>query len=169
MAKAKSGSFYIRREVDCSATTADVVNIDTSAYVDPADRQGIMVEAVDFIFYDSATNTPFTLASTDRALGVQLLTGAYTTLQPFDEEDLVASGGYVIDGGGGVFNAADLYPDVLGTQDGRIVVDDNMSLLGAANAAISGGNARCAVIIKAKVVTLTNKDYMALALQTVAN
>jgi hypothetical protein len=167
MAKAKSGSFYIRREVDCSSTTPDVVTIDTSAYVDPADRQGIMVQSVDFIFYDSSTNIPFTTVSTDRGIGVQLLTGAYTTLQPYDEEDLVASGGYVVDGGGGVYNAANLYPDVLGSQDGRIVVDDNMSLIGAANAAAA--NAKCAILIKAKVVTLTNKDYMALALQTVAN
>jgi hypothetical protein len=167
MAKAKSNSFYIRREVDCSATTPDVVTIDTSAYVDPADRQGIMIQSVDFIFYDSSTNLPFVQSSNDRSIGVQLLTGAYTTLQPYDEEDLVASAGYVVDGGGGVYHASDLYPDVLGTQDGRIVVDDNMSLLGRANAAAS--NAVAAIIIKAKVVTLTNKDYMALALQTVAN
>jgi hypothetical protein len=165
MAKAKTGSFYIRRKVDCSATSPDVVSIDTSAYVDPADRQGVMIESVDFVFYNDSTNLPFLSAS--EASGVQLLSGAYTTLQDYDNEDLIASGGLVHDAQSGVHNATDVYPDILGTQDGRIVVDDNLTLLGASASAFS--NCVCAVLIKAKVVTLTNKDYMALAMQTVAN
>ena len=166
MAKAKTNSFFIRREVQTDATSPDIVTIDTSAYVDPADRQGLMIEKVDFIFYDSSTNLPINPAATEQ-VGVQLLSGAYTTLQPYDEEDLIASAGVLFDGSGGAYNALNLYPDVLGTPDGRITVDDNLSLLGAAASAFS--NCRCAVIIKAKVVTLTNKDYMALAMQTVAN
>ena len=165
MAKAKTGSFYIRRKVDCSATSPDVVSIDTSAYVDPADRQGVMIESVDFIFYNDSTNLPHLAPS--EASGVQLLTGAYTTLQDYDNEDLIASGGLVHDSSSGVHNATDVYPDILGTQDGRIVVDDNLTLLGASASAFA--NSVCAVLIKAKVVTLTNKDYMALAMQTVAN
>ena len=166
MAKAKTASFYIRRTVDCSATSAALITIDTSAYVDPADRQGIMIESVDYVWFNSTTNLPYASAN-DRESAVQLLTGAYTDLQAYDEEDLISSGGLRIDGGAGAYNANDLYPDVLGTQDGRIVVDDQMSLVGKSNAAAS--NLLCAVIIKARVVTLTNKDYMALALQTVAN
>ena len=140
--------------------------MDTSAYVDPADRQGLMIESVDFIFYDVNTNLPL-VPSADRKIAVQLLSGAYTTLQGYDEEDLVASAGHVMDGAAGIYNVSDLYPDILGTNDGRIVVDDQMSLIGQIDTATT--NATCAVIIKAKVVTLTNKDYMALALQTVAN
>ena len=166
MAKAKTASFYIRRTVDISSATPDVVTIDTSAYVDPADRQGIMIEHVDYVFFDSSNNLPLAPAA-DEISAVQLLTGAYTTLQSYDEEDLISSAGVFFDAGAGVFNANDLYPDVLGTPDGRIVVDDQMSLVGASGTAFS--NAKCAIIIKAKVVTLTNKDYMALALQTVAN
>ena len=166
MAKAKTGSFYIRRTVNVDSTSPDVVTIDTSAYVDPADRQGIMIENVDFVFYDSSTNLPST-PGTGECVGVQLLSGAYTALQPYDEEDMIASAGLLFDGSNGVYNATNLYPDVLGTNDGRISVDDNLSLLGASTSGFS--NARCSVIIKAKVVTLTNKDYMALAMQTVAN
>lgn len=166
MAKSKTNSFYIRRTVDCSGTAAASVTIDTSAYVDPADRQGLMIESVDFVFYNDSTNLPFA-PSTDRQTAVQMLTGAYSTLQAYDEEDLVASAGIMFDGAAGAYHASNLYPDVLGTQDGRIIVDDNLSLLGASNSASS--NLACSVIIKAKVVTLTNKDYMALALQTVAN
>nr|AGA18333.1 hypothetical protein [uncultured marine virus] len=165
MAKAKTGSFYIRRDVDCSATSPGTLTIDTSAYVDPADRQGLMIQEVDFIFYNSATNLPFLTAN--EATAAQLLSGAYTTMQPYSEEDLIASGGIVHDSGSGVFAANDVFPDVLGTQDGRIVVDDQMSLLGKSASAFA--NCTCTVIIKAKVVTLSNKDYMALALQTVAN
>ena len=166
MAKAKTASFYIRRTVDCSSSTPDVVTIDTSAYVDPADRQGVMIEEVDYVFFNSTNNLPYQ-GSSDRQVAAQLLTGAYSTLQPYDEEDLVSSGGLIQDGAAGSYNATDLYPDVLGTQDGRIIVDDQLSLIGAASSTTTG--LVCAVIIKAKVVTLTNKDYMALALQTVAN
>lgn len=165
MAKSKTGSFYIRRKIDVSATTPDVLTIDTSAYVDPADRQGLMIESVDFIFYDSANNLPL-IAGAAEALGAQLLTGSYTTLQPLDDEDIIASGGNSFNTNGMSF-MTDLYPDVLGTQDGRITVDDNLTLIGRAASAFS--NATCAVLIKAKVVTLSNKDYMALAMQTVAN
>ena len=165
MATKKTNSFYIRRTVDVNSAVA-VTNLDTSAYVDPADRQGLMIEEVDFIFYDSSTNLPFASAS-DREVAVQLLSGSYTTLQAYDNEDLVASSGLVIDGAAGMYKATDHFPDVLATQGGRIVVDDNMSLIGQADGALS--NVVCTIIIKAKVVTLNNKDYMALALQTVAN
>ena len=166
MAKAKTASFYIRRTVDLSSATPDVVSIDTSAYVDPADRQGVMIEKVDYIFFDSSNNLPLAPTS-DEISAVQLLTGAYTTLQSYDEEDLISSAGVYFDSGAGTYNTGNLYPDVLGTPDGRIVVDDNMTLVGNSGTAFS--NAKCAIVIKAKVVTLTNKDYMALALQTVAN
>lgn len=165
MATKKTNSFYIRRNVDVT-NSATTTTLDTSAYVDPADRQGIMIEEVDFIFSDSTTHLPFASAS-DREIAVQLLSGAYSTLQPYDEEDLVASAGLVVDGAAGMYNVTNHYPDVLGTDAGRIVVDDQMSLVSLADGTLS--NVRCTVLIKAKVVTLSNKDYMALALQTVAN
>ena len=166
MAKAKTASFFIRRKVDLGTSSPSITTIDTSAYVDPADRQGIMIESVDYVFFDSSTNLPYT-SGTDRTSAVQLLTGAYTALQAYDEEDVISSGGMVFDANAGNYNSNDLYPDVLGTPDGRIVVDDQMSLVGASSGTLS--NLEAAVIIKARVVTLTNKDYMALALQTVAN
>lgn len=166
MAKSKTASFYIRRHIDCTTIAPQVVTLDTSAYVDPADRQGLMIESVDFVFYDSSNNLPITSGS-DRQTSVQLLSGGYTALEAFDNEDLVASAGFYVDAGQGVYNDNDMYPDLLGTPEGRIIVDDQMSIVAASNAAFS--NARCALLIKAKVVTLTNKDYMALALQTVAN
>ena len=165
MAKAKTSTFFIRREVSVATTTPNVVTIDTSAYVDPADRQGLMIEEVDYIFSSSGNNLPFLVA--DRAVAVQLLSGAYTTLQSYAEEDLISSGGLIFDAQKGQHNSSDLYPDALASDGGRIVVDDQMSLIGKINTASSG--MVCAVLIKCKVVTLSNKDYMALALQTVAN
>ena len=82
MAKAKTASFYIRRTVDCSGTTPGTITIDTSAYVDPADRQGIMIESVDYVWFNSGTNLPYTSAN-DRQSAVQLLTGAYSDLQSY--------------------------------------------------------------------------------------
>lgn len=165
MAKAKTGSFYIRRSLPADSTTPDVITIDTSAYVDPADRQGLMIESVDFAFYNASSKLPFN--ATSRQYAVQVLSGAYTDLQLLDEEDLIASGSLVLDADGAPSNDADMYPDALATQGGRIVVDDQITVLTKASTASS--NMECAVIITAKVVTLSNKDYMALALQTVAN
>lgn len=139
--------------------------IDTSAYVDPADRQGLMIEEVDYVFYESATNLP--LFGSNKQVAVQLLSGSYTSLQPYDEEDLISSGGVSFDSQSGSNNATDLYPDALATPGGRIMVDDTMTLVSDASGSFT--NAAVAIVIKARVVTLSNKDYMALALQTVAN
>lgn len=165
MAKAKTATFFIRRKIDISGGAPVAQAIDTSAYVDPADRQGLMIEEVDYVFYDASTNLP--LLSSNKTVAVQLLSGAYTSLQPYDEEDLISSGGLTFDSQSGSNNASDLYPDALATPGGRIMVDDTMTIVGDASAAFS--NANVAIVIKAKVVTLSNKDYMALALQTVAN
>ena len=165
MAKAKTATFFIRRDLDISGASAATTTIDTSAYVDPADRQGVMIEEVDYIFYNGGTNLPYNASSLQTA--VQLLSGAYTDLERYDNEDLISSGGLVYDAQGGQHNASDLYPDALATPGGRIVVDDQLSLVGKPSTGMAG--LRVAVLIKAKVVTLTNKDYMALALQTVAN
>ena len=166
MAKAKTATFFIRRSLDIGTTAANTLTIDTSAYVDPADRQGIMIEEVDFIFYNNAGRRPFN--ATSRQAAVQLLSGAYSDLADYANEDLIASGGLVFDSQGGQHNASDLYPDALATPGGRIVVDDQMTLVGS-TAPTNISNFQVAVLIKAKVVTLSNKDYMALALQTVAN
>lgn len=165
MAKAKTSTFFIRRSISAATTAAQTLTIDTSAYVDPADRQGIMIEEVDFIFYQSSTKRPYN--ATGKQVAVQLLSGAYSDLADYANEDLIASGGLVFDSQGGQNNASDLYPDALATPGGRIVVDDQMTLVSSVNTATA--NLQCAVLIKAKVVTLSNKDYMALALQTVAN
>lgn len=164
MAKGKTATFFIRRSLGIT-NSANTLTIDTSAYVDPADRQGLMIEEVDYIFYNNSTNLPFSEQGGQAA--VQLLSGAYTELQAYDEEDLISSGGVIYDDDGSVDNATDIYPDALATPSGRIVVDDNMTLVGLASSAHTTFSV--AVIIKCKVVTLSNKDYMALALQTVAN
>lgn len=166
MAKAKSATFFIRRTMNVGTTAAQTLTIDTSAYVDPADRQGIMIEEVDFIFYNNAGRRPFN--ATSRQVAVQLLAGAFADLADYADENLIASGGLVFDSQGGQHNASDLYPDALATPGGRIVVDDQMTLVGS-TAPTNIANLQVAVLIKAKVVTLTNKDYMALALQTVSN
>jgi len=165
MAKSMTNSFYIRRTVNVDSDSPVVTSIDTSAYVDPADRQGIMIESVDYIFYNRADNLP--LQSASEYITVQLLTGAYTTLQAFDEEDLISSAGLTIDSNGTPSMDQNQFPDVLGSKDGRVVVDDVLSVIGEGRSGLLNGE--CAIIIKCKVVKLAQKDYMALALQTVAN
>lgn len=165
MAKAKTATFFIRRKLDIAATTAATLTIDTSAYVDPADRQGLMIEEVDYIFFDSSNKLPY--ETTTRQYAVQLLAGGFSELQDYDNEDLISSGGMVMSSTYQPSKDADVYPDALATPGGRILVDDQMTLVGKSSD--TSANMTVAVLIKAKVVSLSNKDYMALALQTVAN
>ena len=47
MAKAKTSTFYIRETFDVDAT-AQTTAMDLSLYVDPVNKQGLLVRSVDF-------------------------------------------------------------------------------------------------------------------------
>jgi len=163
---AKTASFFIRKTIDCSSISGNVESLDTSAYVDPSDRQGLEIEMVDFVFYNGANYLPF--EDTSNQIGVQVLAGTYGELQDLGEEDLIASAGISWDSTSNPSNATDMFPDALGiSKKGRIVVDDTITI--ATDTQDAATNAKCCVILKCRVVRLTNKDFMALALQTVAN
>lgn len=168
MSKARSAPFTIATTLDMNATTNAVTNaVDLSAYVDPADRQGVEILAVDFIFHNSSTKLPIVSAS-DFQVMCQTKDNSAGDLLDFDNLHLVASAGFVNDGSAGQYMAADIYPDVLMRgKGGRIVVNDSLEVVGKASA--STANLAVTARITMQVVTLTNKDYMALALTTVAD
>jgi hypothetical protein len=85
-----------------------------------------------------------------------------------DDRALVASGAIHLDGNGGVFNASDLYPDNFGkgSDDGRYVVNDQLYITGYASGLASSMNAT--VRVNASIVSLTAKDFMAIAIQSTA-
>lgn len=168
MAKARSGKFQIRKTLDGMTTGTTVAEIDLGAYVDPADAQGVELLAVDFIWHDASTNLPIDHTADFRAVA-QLKDNINGNIVGFENTHLVASAGLTYDVGAGVYNTTDIFPDMLylSKDGGRIVVNDVLEFCMKGSTTVS--DAACTVVIDARIVGLTKKDYMALALTTVAS
>ena len=179
MATSKTASFWLTEVVALTAATATGGRadgtIDLGAYVDVGDQQAIAIEHVDFIWQRSATfdqNVEAFLAA-NGSLAAQL-----TDLNPgtlfvrADDNNLIASGALNIDIAANLStNATDFYPDVFGKLDeSRIVVNDQMYLtVGVDGAAIGTAALYCTVRIKCRIVKLSTKDWMAIAIQSTAS
>jgi len=89
-------------------------------------------------------------------------------LQSPISEQLVSQSHYVIDGNAGVYSEDDVMPDVMGyaAGDGRLVISSNLQLVADTSTTIPNGSV--AARIRCRVVNLDQKDWMALALQSVA-
>lgn len=176
---AKTSVFYLTERLGLNAATATAVDtIDLGAYVDVADRQGILVHDVDFVFQGTDANGDVAgvLASvaSDSEFAVQVTDLNRGSLVFADDRALVASGTMNVDDSNGVAsNAGDLYPDNFGptsAQGGRIVINDQMYLRGAVQSGSFTSNHGVAITarIKCSVITLSQKDFMAIALQSTA-
>ena len=195
MATAKTGSFYLTETVQLPATSANGTRvtgtIDLSAYVNVPTGQAIAIDEVDFIWQrdsDFGSNARLFLGGSNGSLGSQL-----TDLNPgtafvrADDQSLVASGALVIcagaagDAGAGegaftemniVSNQTDLFPDNFGPSglsDMFIVVNDQLYFtVGNDGAAVGSGIMYGTVRIRARVVKLSTKDWMAVAIQSTA-
>ena len=179
MATSKTGSFWLTETVIIdagSATTARYEGtIDLGAYVDVGDQQAVAIEQVDFIWQYGTTFGQYLagMVLDDGALGAQL-----TDLNPgilyvrADDNNLIASGALNIDHGNNVGSVTnDFFPDVFGKLDeSRIIVNDQLYLtVGWDGAGNTGANGiRCTVRIKCRVVKLSTKDWMAIAIQSTA-
>ena len=169
MARPKTAPFTITEPLTMSSTTSNqTALIDLGAYVDPADKQGIMITAVDFIFQDSTSFLPVNFANDTRVKG-EVHDAVIGDLCGANNFHLVGSCGLTADGAAGLYSQTDLWPDRygIGKNEGRIVVNDELEISGESTVSIA--NLQCVVRLTVKVVTLTNKDFMSLALQTVAN
>ena len=187
MATAKTGSFYLTETItlDASATSGDRVqgSIDLGAYVNVATGQAVAIESVDFIYQAGATYSPDVgdMVDSSGALGAQL-----TDLNPgtrfvrADNQSLIASSGLTINLAGSTAtnarmatHASDLYPDNFGPaalSEAFMVVNDTLYLVGGVDGAnIDNVNVHVTARIKCRVVKLSNKDWMAIAIQSTAS
>tara|TARA_Y100000361_G_C11137904_1_gene333236 strand:- start:962 stop:1507 length:546 start_codon:yes stop_codon:yes gene_type:complete len=176
---AKTSVFYLTERVTLAAgtNTENTDTIDLGAYVDVADRQGVLVHAVDFVFQGKDTNTgnvtglQNTMAN-DATIIAQLTDLNRGELVFADDRSLVASGELYFDAGNGFSRDADLYPDNFGptsAQGGRIVINDQMYVRARNIGVISANTAQeITVRIKCSVINLSQKDFMAIALQSTA-
>ena len=180
MAKAKTGSFYLTETVELPAASADGTivqgTIDLGAYVNVPTGQAIAVESCDFIYQvgSNYSQDAARMLNGNGALGAQL-----TDLNPgsafvrADDQSLVASGGLNIDKANNIVShATDLYPDNHGPanlSEAFMVVNDQMYLCAGvfgADVDVAAVNLSCP--IKCRVVKLSTKDWMAIAIQSTA-
>ena len=150
--------------------------IDLGAYVDVGDQQAISIEQVDWITQGrDADNNPQLLTdacAANMTFGYQL-----SDLNPggamlwADDQSLVASGNLGLDVTNEVYShSADFYPDTFGKLDqARMVVNDQLYVTAMATGGYGANeSADVSVRIKARIVKLSTKDWMAIAIQSTA-
>jgi hypothetical protein len=184
MATAKTGSFYLTETVLLPAGSA--INsrvqgtIDLGAYVNVATGQAIAIDSVDFVFQvtsDYGSNVNSMLIGGNGAITSQLVDlNPGTAFVRADNQSLIASGSLNIDIAANVAShTSDLYPDNFGAQglsEMFMVVNDTLYLSagmdGAAGTTVFG-DLYVTARVRARVVKLGTKDWMALALQSTAS
>jgi len=180
MASAKTGTFYLTETVFLTGGSASGTRtqgtIDLGAYVNVPTGQAIAIDSVDFVFQngtDYGSDVAGMLAG-NGSLSVQL-----TDLNPgtvfvrADDQSLIASGSLNIDQTNSIAShASDLYPDNYGPaslSESFMVVNDTLYLVaGNDNAATGAATQFITARIRCRVVKLSQKDWMAIAIQSTA-
>jgi len=180
MATAKTGSFYLTETVTIPAASPSGTNVqgtvDLSAYVNVPTGQSIAIESVDFIWQNGTGNhgTVEGMLATNGGLSVQLTDlNPGTALVQANNQSLIASGALNIDVANCIASYnSDLYPDNFGPaslSESFFVVNDTLYLVGANyGAAISTADVLVSCRIRCRVVKLSTKDWMAIAIQSTA-
>lgn len=172
MATKKTSIFTLTERLTITAAATETfATIDLGSYVDVGDRQALQIHSVDFIYQgtDGAGNLPAALGG-NSALQVQVTDLNRSGLVFADDRALVASGVLVYEVGGYMDNTTDLYPDNFGkgSDDGRFVVNDALYITGRTTVLAANENVNITVRVNASIVTLSNKDFMAIAIQSTA-
>ena len=180
MATAKTGSFYLTETVTLTAGAAPGTRgqstMDIGAYVNVPTGQAIAIESVDFIFQTADGNgSANELLAADGALAAQLTDlNPSSTLLIADDQSLVASGVLNLNATQCVSShSSDFYPDNFGPaalSEAFMVVNDTLYLVAGNNAGPIGATA-CSVTVRVRcrVVKLSSKDWMAIAIQSTAS
>ena len=149
--------------------TASAV-IDLGSYVDVGDRQALQIHSVDYIFQGASGSVHVTASMPNNSSAlIQVLDLNRGGLVFANDRSLVASGTLHLDGNGGFYSEADMYPDNFGkgADDGRFVVNDALYV----EATIDGTSVAATNItvrVNCSIVTLSQKDFMAIAIQSTA-
>jgi len=172
MATKKTSIFTLTERMTLtSANVNTYATIDLGSYVDVGDRQAIQVHSVDYVF--QATTQGGALApvlGADSTVTVQVTDLNRGNLTWADDRALVSSGVLTYLATGFMANTTDLFPDNFGkgSDDGRYVVNDALYLTGLATALAPGEEVNVTVRVNASIVSLTAKDFMAIAIQSTA-
>lgn len=173
MATKKTAIFTLTERLTISAAATDTfATIDLGSYVDVGDRQALQVHSVDFIFQgtSAAQTFPFSTLGGSGLVQVQLTDLNRGGLVFANDRSLVASGMLNYDSDAFLSQATDLYPDNYGkgSDDGRFVVNDALYITGRTSILAANEAVNVTVRVNASIVTLSNKDFMAIAIQSTA-
>ena len=182
MATAKTGSFYLTETVTLPAASADgtrvSASIDLGAYVNVASSQAIAVESVDFIYQvgDNYSQELSDFLQANGSMSVQLMDlSPGNNFKRADDHSLIASASLSIDNSANLgTNVADFYPDNFGPtalSEAFLVVNDSLYLVGGVDGAATDALKPIYITarIKCRVAKLSNKDFMAIAIQSTAS
>ena len=182
MATAKTGSFYLTETVTIPAgsvpNTRIQGDIDLGAYVNVPTGQAVAVESVDFIYQSSASfsSDVTSMLQANGALTVQLSDlNPGTAMVRADDQSLIASGSLNIDVPNNIAShVSDIYPDNFGPatlSEAFMVVNDTLYLVAGNDQGTTNATTELFVTarIKCRVVKLSTKDWMAIAIQSTAS
>jgi len=180
MATAKTGSFYLTETIQLAAAAGSGSRVqgtvDLSSYVSVPSSLAVAIDQVDII-YQNGTHyggDVGNMTAANGALSIQV-----TDLNPgtvfvrADSQSLVASGSMNIDHTNDIAtHVSDLYPDAYGPSglsDAFLVVNDTLYVVGGNDGtAIGAAAVSITVRIRARIVKLSSKDWMAIAIQSTA-
>jgi len=181
MATAKTGSFYLTESVSLPLGSANGTRvqgtIDLGAYVNVPTGQAIAIDQVDFVYQVSSDfgSDPASMLAGNGSISVQLTDlNPGSALVQADDQSLIASGSLSIDQSNNIAtHVSDLYPDNFGPtslSEAFMVVNDTLYLVAGNDAAAIGGAAVYVTArIRCRVVKLSSKDWMAIAIQSTAS
>ena len=180
MAEAMTNSFYLTESVVIPAATASGTStqatIDLSAYINVPTGQAVAIGSVDFVYQRVPTfgQDVDQMVAGNGSISVQLTDlNQGTNLVRADNQSLVASGALIIDQANNIAsNETDLYPDNFGPSklsEQFLVVNDTLYLTAMpAGTTIGASDVAVTARIRASVVKLSTKDWMAIAIQSTA-
>ncbi len=172
MATKKTSMFTLTERVTISAAATDTfATIDLGSYVDVGDRQALQIHSVDFMYQGSTTSEVLQATFTaDSQINVQVTDLNRGGLVFANDRALIASGQLNFDNTSNQLSMeADMFPDNFGkgSDDGRFVVNDQLYISGRCSTLASAG-LNITVRVNASIVTLSSKDFMAIAIQSTA-
>jgi len=177
MATSKTGSFWLTETVvipNGSASGSRVqATIDLGAYVQVADAIAVAIESVDFVLQ---VGGDFSGPISQVAVGNSALNIQLTDLNPgtafvqADDNTLVASAHIDIDDSANLSSESqDFYPDNFGKLDeSRMIVNDQLYVVAGIDGQAAADFLYYTARIKCRIVKLSTKDWMAIAIQSTA-
>ena len=172
MATRKTAIFTLTERITLAAGAdpTSASTIDLASYVDVGDRQALQIHSVDFIYQGATASTRASESLPNNGTALIQVTDLNRGGLVFaNDRALVSSGALHKSSQSGLFMEADMYPDNFGkgSDDGRFVVNDALYV----NAVVDGTTSAAfniTVRVNASIVTLSQKDFMAIAIQSTA-